>query len=494
MKMNRHRMIKSIGALVLAVMLAGTLCAFVPDQTMAAGGVAKVTLTEIKGLSNDTEFEFEMYKVGHFSGPGLELEDELKGSNADVSIPKKDDYDPESYGGVSWENAWLSSANTLATFINGMTTKPASIGGVHTLKPGESFTQAVPENGLYLVVSKTARDHDNTNVNWTPQPMYISVLNGDSNVTLTNNEVVVKILRTPVVFEHRIFKTWKIPQGKESLKPLEINVKILYGGDVIHTVKLNKDNNWTFDWKSEEDAGVDGDQQYKFIYKDGNEEKSIPFTPDLSNPKWSCVEIFDAAAFKEATGRDATSEELAEISKLARRFTVDYDNPNPEAAESTGVENLYINNTYTKTELELTKKLDGFVDAGDRSNVTMAFRVIAKDKDGNEVYNNVLGILFAKNDEIDADGKYIKTRKVTDIPANADEITVTEVYSSQYDGDSEKSNKDKDGKPAEIKWDDENKIWTVTMDNTHEYHQGSGVVNKYGDGDIKEREGQIDHQ
>ena len=32
------------------------------------------------------------------------------------------------------------------------------------------------------------------------------------------------------------------------------------------------------------------------------------------------------------------------------------------------------------------------------------------------------------------------------------------------------------------------------MDNTHDFHQGSGVVNKYGDGDLKDREGYIKHK
>ena len=91
---------------------------------------------------------------------------------------------------------------------------------------------------------------------------------------------------------------------------------------------------------------------------------------------------------------------------------------------------------------------------------------------------------------MDADGYYTKTRKITDIPVNADEITVTEVYSGQYKGDSEKSSK----RENEIVFDNEKNLWTVTMDNTHDFHQGSGVVNKYGDGDLKDREGYIEHK
>ena len=483
MQKNRYRMRKTIVALVLALVLAGSFGAIGPKQTMAAGGVATVTLTNIDGLSEGTAFDFELYKVGHFSGPGLVLENEFKGSNADVSIPNKADYKAEDYGGKSWENAWLDSANTLGTFINSMASKPASIGGVHTLRPGESFSQPVTDNGLYLVMSKTVRDKVNDKVNWTPQPMYISILNGDSEATLTNNEVVVKILRTPVPSKHKVTKRWEIPKGREdSLMPSEINVNILYGGDVIDTVKLNNDNNWTYDWSSDESG-----EKYKYI---GEGDKVIEFEPDKTNPKWSVVEIFDADAYKAATGKDATEAELAEISKLAGRFTVDYELPDPEITEQTGIEQFFIDNKYSKAELELTKKLDGYVDGGDTSNVTTAFRIVAKDADGNEIYNNILGISFTKDDEVDADGYYTKTRKVTDIPVNADEITVTEVYSGQYKGDSEKSSKRED----EIVFDSEKNLWTVTMRNDHDYHQGSGVVNKYGDGDIQDREGSIEHE
>lgn len=264
--------------------------------------------------------------------------------------------------------------------------------------------------------------------------------------------------------------------------PSKINVNILYGEKVIDTVKLNNDNNWTYDWSSNESG-----ETYRYVGENG---KTVEFEPDKTNPKWSVVEIFDADTFKAATGKDATEADLEEMSKLSRRFTVDYETSDPQTVEQTGVEQFFINNTYTKTELELTKKLDGFVDGGDRSNVTTAFRIVAKDKDGNEVYNNILGISFAKDDELDAEGRYTKTRKVTDIPANADEITVTEVYSGQYKGDSEKSSK----RENEIIFDNEKNLWTVTMDNTHDFHQGSGVVNKYGDGDLKDREGYIEHK
>ena len=126
MQKNRHRIIKTVGALVLAMVLAGSFEMYGPKQTMAAGGVATVTLAKAEGLSEGTAFGFELYKVGHFSGPGLVLEDEFKGSNADVSIPNKADYKSDNYGGKSWENAWLDSANTLGTFINSMASKPES--------------------------------------------------------------------------------------------------------------------------------------------------------------------------------------------------------------------------------------------------------------------------------------------------------------------------------------------------------------------------------
>ena len=206
MKMNRHRTLKLIGSMLLTVAMAVTMIGYLPQTAMAAGGNATVTLAKAEGLDANTEFSFEMYKVGHFDGPGLVLEDNLKDSKADVDFPADSDENDSAKS-----KRMVKSASQLAKYIddNGISLKAV---GTHTLKPGESFTQAVTENGLYLVRSNTVRDASGANYNWTPQPVYVMVLNGDSSVTISN-DVVVKILRTPVQLKHRVVKTWVIPNA-----------------------------------------------------------------------------------------------------------------------------------------------------------------------------------------------------------------------------------------------------------------------------------------
>lgn len=497
MQKNRHRIVKTVVALVLALVLAGSFSTFVPKQTMAAGGAVTVSLANAEGLSTDTEFSFEMYKVGHFSGPGLVLEDVLKGSGADVDFPS---------GSSEAEDAraarMLTSAAQLAKYIddNGINLTPVA---EFTLKPGEnSGPIQVGENALYLVRSHTIKDAESSKYNWTPQSVYVAVLDGDSSIAISN-EVVTKIVRTPVALNHQVLKIWDIPENVKDVKPGAVFVNIRYGNKIVDTVKLSEDNSWIYSWVSEEDGDT-----YKYIGKnDAGEKKEVEFTPGNSDPVWSCDEVLDAQgyannfsnlAYENATPRKFTADEIKDIEKAASRFEpmeVEIEGigdiaETPED-QATQVSRHKITNVYSKAELEITKRLDGYVDGGDRSNVTIGFKIIAKDVNGKEIYNSTLGISFAKDDEVDAEGYYSKTRKVTGIPANADEIIVREVYSSQYKGDSDKSNK---GDNPEIVYDNEKNLWTVTMDNTHDYHQGSGVVNKYGDGDLKDREGNIEHK
>jgi hypothetical protein len=338
MKMNRHRTLKLIGSMLLTVAMSVTMIGYVPQTALAEGGKATVKLANADGLDANTEFSFEMYKVGHFDGPGLVLEDNLKGSKADVDFPSDSEESEEAKS-----ERMVASAAQLAKYIDDNNISLKAIGGAHTLKPGESFTQAVTENGLYLVRSNTVRDITGVNYNWTPQPVYVMVLNGDSAVTISN-DVVIKILRTPVQFRHRVLKTWVIPNAAGDVKPSAIYVNIRYGGQIIDVVKLTSASAWTYDWTSEEVG-----DEYKYIGHDvaGNETE-ITFTPDKSKPYWSVDEILDSS---QVTGWDLTDAEKKEIDELGKSFTPKYSNP--KTVEVTGkngkteqIEELEINNPY----------------------------------------------------------------------------------------------------------------------------------------------------
>ncbi len=337
MKMNRHRTLKLIGSMLLTVAMSVTMIGYMPQTALAEGGKATVKLANAEGLDADTEFTFEMYKVGHFDGPGIVLEDNLAGSNADVDFPSDSKETEESKS-----ERMVDSASQLAKYIddNGIALKSV---GTHTLKPGESFTQAVAKNGLYLVRSNTVRDASGANYNWTPQPVYVMILNGDSSVEISN-DVVVKILRTPVQLEHRVIKTWVIPKSAGDVKPSAIYVNIRYGGQIIDVVRLTGASAWTYDWSSEEDG-----DEYKYIGHDidGNETVKT-FTPDKSKPYWSVDEILDSS---KVTGWDLTDAEKKEIDKLGKSFSPKYGEPkivevSGDDGETVEIEDLEITNSY----------------------------------------------------------------------------------------------------------------------------------------------------
>ena len=469
MKYTRHRILKVSLAVLLAVVLAGAFC-YSPKETYAAGGTARVSLASVEGLSAGTEFGFELYKVGHFEGAGLVLDEAYQGSHADLSMESDD------------SEGWLASAKTLATYIDGMASKPAAVGETRHIGPGGTAAWTVADNGLYLVKGSTARDAENSKINWTPQPMYIRILNGDQTAALTNNEVVTKLVRTPVALKHSVIKAWDIPEGKsETAKPAEINVAILYGTTTVDVVKLNSDNSWSWAWESEEDGN-----KITYIHANGEGEDPTEKTFEAADGdlSWSCMEIFtveDLSAARSAaleatdsvtSGGAVTDDEAAELAKLSRRFTVTY--PDPEQSEESEMERINITNTYSVTELEIIKNLDGYVDNGDSSNITIAFRVTGLDADGVEVYSSIAGITFGKSDDL------TKSTVVTGIPVNAETITVTEVYSAGYTP--------KETELNAVKSEDDGK-WTVTFDNTHGRTPGSGVVNKYENGAISDQQG-----
>ena len=63
--------------MLLTVAMSVTMIGYTPQTALAEGGKATVKLANAEGLDANTEFSFEMYKVGHFDGPGIVLEDNL---------------------------------------------------------------------------------------------------------------------------------------------------------------------------------------------------------------------------------------------------------------------------------------------------------------------------------------------------------------------------------------------------------------------------------
>lgn len=443
MKTRKKINIKMILSIMLAIVVAGGF-GFPFMNAYAAGGNAIVNLGEITDLPSGTSFDFDIYKVGDYTHDSdgkavFELNGAYASSGADVKIPNQDEFDPDEHGGTSWEQTWLDSANTLATFIDGMDSKPTP-DATMTIASGGSGSAYLSSNGLYLLVGKTTIVD---NVRWTPQPMFISILNGDNTFDM-NNEVAVKMKSEVIVFEHSLLKIWNGLDEtlEEMVKPKEIKVKICYGGETIDTVTLNDDNDWSWAWTSTETGDT-----YTYNYKDGDEEKTIEFKPNKDDPKWTVVEVRDV--------NDSSKPDAADIAKL-RYFNVSYENNNEQHT---------ITNTFTTKSLILNKSLDGYDDEG--HNVTLSFKIIGKNAADEVVYTNHLGISFSKKEDLE------KPATLSYIPSDVVKIEVEEEYSANYE---------QDGDP-EITYDEDTGTWTVVMKNKHSDHgPKGGVVNKYEHG------------
>ena len=86
-------------------------------------------------------------------------------------------------------------------------------------------------------------------------------------------------------------------------------------------------------------------------------------------------------------------------------------------------------NTYTYTDLEITKAVDAFMDAGDGGEEvypSFAFRVQGYDKDNKEILNTVIGIDFTGFPEDD------QTRTLRKLPADVVKVVVTEIGYGNY--------------------------------------------------------------
>lgn len=527
MKVNRLTS-KSIIAIVLAFVMVGVM-AYTALPAYAEGGTITITLsgnfaqpypaeegdyvTELTSASEFDGFTFGVYKVAHFEGTSFVLDKALsdEGISHTFDISNPDEYtetDP------TWTNAWLQSASSLASKLSGKTELMSSIkvGGDKTgIKPGDSFSQKVGVNGLYLVMGSKERVG---NFDWEPVPMFVMILNKDQQSQLATGtfdtaaqkgEVIVKMLRSPAVSDHRVTKVWPTENADPRLQPSEVKVNVMFNGKSVDVVTLNADNNWSFAWKVDETL-VDANKQplYRYYEKVGKDEdpvatvklnadndygrtsdkdKQVTFSPaaeqqDPAKNGWKCVEILSEDDYKGIT-KELTGEEIAltdaertAMEKNARNFI-----GNPEttpAANQDAEELIKINNVVELKKLKITKNIQQYMDAG--QNVTIAYEIICKDEKGNPVLTNYAGITITP-DDINADGSCSKDVTVTGIPANAKTIQVTEVYSGNYTAAGGEVTKTL---TYEKDFDADEAQWEVSYDNNMTGHNPSdGVVNKY---------------
>lgn len=426
-KMNMIRRILFVVIMLLAFAMVFTVTA---KPSHAATYTLEGEYTTDNGVTNPastTTFkptEFKLYKVGSFvsGSPYVELDSPY--SEMGIELPLNISKD-----NPQWTEKWLTCASTLRNELP----EDAVPAATDTSEEGTDghwhFSMSGLENGLYLLVgnSQLVKDYPTVGKNsyWWPQPMLVSILNGNAKVT-------VKPM-TGLALHLKVMKVWQWPEGleqsiKDLVRPKSITVVIKYNDKVKYTKEFNDEFGWSFEWDSGE----------------GEED------PEL----WTVDEVI-------------SDSDLEEFNKNFTHTIVSTPVEDPGSGDVVG-ENFTITNKYDRDTLEIVKRLNGFVDNGGES-IALTFELSGY-KGDSRIFHKFVGM------EFDANSGDTKTLPVKDIPLGLTRLVVKEVSSSNYTPDPA----EQDATPP-VKNDDGTKgPYTVSFTNnlTNQIYN-SGIVNKF---------------
>lgn len=234
-------------SLIMAVMLI-----FCLSQTVVA--------TETKGsinLSYAVEgVDFDIYLVGNANDQGDFV---LTGDFADYQV----DLESE------------DAAKTLASYVESDNMKPMATVTTNS-ECNAKFDNL--SKGVYLIIGEY---FEQDNMSYTPSPVMVSLPKWDNDVLLWDLDVNGKYKKDnwDDVASVSVLKVWK-DDGNKEVRPTEIVVSLTKNGDIYDTVKLNKDNNWSYKWEK-----LDGLSNWSVI------EKDVPkgYEVSIGQDKWSFV-------------------------------------------------------------------------------------------------------------------------------------------------------------------------------------------------------------
>ena len=211
------------------------------DYTLSGEYTLDSHYTDITKLPDEFEpTTFDLYLVGEFvSGPPYarllpQYEEKQIGP-----VPLRMDGEDE----VVWTKRCLEYANTLSNYV------PDDPDYSIDVDEHCHFTISGLPNGIYLLKGDSLLIHDYPETGkdsyWWPQPMLISILNADE-------EISVKPM-TELVSHLMVRKVWDNEKGKqEEVRPESVQVKIYYGtkdeAGLRFTEVLGESNNWCFSW------------------------------------------------------------------------------------------------------------------------------------------------------------------------------------------------------------------------------------------------------
>lgn len=105
------------------------------------------------------------------------------------------------------------------------------------------------DNGFYLVCGKKLVSGDKV---YRFSPMFVEINDQSEQTTVSYGKFLVTDIQNSVVTNYTLKKIWDNEGDILEYRPDGIDVEIYLDGEFYEKVNLNKDNNWTYQWLSDE--------------------------------------------------------------------------------------------------------------------------------------------------------------------------------------------------------------------------------------------------
>ena len=202
--------------------------------------------------------EIKIYKVASFNVVG---EYELAGDFADYAIDVVN---------VKSQDEWNALSDTLAAYVAAdslVPTKVATTGADGVA----SFTEI--EVGLYLVSGAVTTYIDDGTIHYDDFLISVPGLDDEENWIYDIDSVPKPVYHEPVYeeIEYSVVKLWK-DAGYENKRPEGINVDIMKDGELVESIVLTAENNWSYSW-----VGLDDGSVWQVVERDVPEAYTVTF-------------------------------------------------------------------------------------------------------------------------------------------------------------------------------------------------------------------------
>lgn len=202
--------------------------------------------------------EIKIYKVASFNVVG---EYELAGDFVDYAIDVVN---------VKSQDEWNALSDTLAAYVAAdslVPTKEATTGADGVA----SFTDL--EVGLYLVSGAVTTYIDDGTIHYDDFLISVPGLDDEENWIYDIDSMPKPVYHEPVYeeIEYSVVKLWK-DAGYEDKRPEGINVDIMKDGELVESIVLTAENNWSYSW-----IGLDDGSVWQVVERDVPEAYTVTF-------------------------------------------------------------------------------------------------------------------------------------------------------------------------------------------------------------------------